>query len=266
MIFTGVLVNALGIAGMGLVGSFILKSIPDNIGSGLLKAVGLAVLYIGISGALKAESVMLLVCSMVIGTLVGELIDIDRQMNRLGKWIEGKLDSIENKKAENREENPSEDGGLQTSSEENGSVEPERPSKPGFSQGFVYASILFCVGSMAIVGSMNSGFMCDHTMLFTKTILDATTALILGGTMGIGVAFSAVPIILYEGTLTLIAAILGNIMPEIMINEMSAIGSIIIIGIGLNFFEIKPVKVANMIPAMFIPCIWIPLSSVLGLG
>lgn len=264
MIFTGVLVNAVGIAVMGIIGSFILKSIPDNIGSGLLKAVGLAVLYIGISGALKAQSVMLLVCSMVIGTLIGELIDIDKQMNRFGKWIEEKLEAFGNKKAGRVGDGTA--AAVKTVSETEAEGEKAGPSKPGFSQGFVYASILFCVGSMAIVGSMNSGFMCDHTMLFTKTILDATTALILGGTMGIGVAFSALPIILYEGALTLIAAFLGNIMPEIMINEMSAIGSILIIGIGLSFFDIKNIKVANMIPAMFIPCIWIPFSTAVGLG
>ncbi len=235
MIFSGAIVNALAILVVGLIGNLIRNRVPERLTSGIMKAVGLAVLYIGISGVLKNENVMLLVISMVIGTLIGELIDIDKQMIRLGNWLEKKLP-----KGRKYQE-----------------------GQNSFSKGFVPATILFCVGSMAIVGSMNSGFSADHTMLYTKSILDGTTSLFLAGTLGIGVAFSSIPILLYEGTLTLIAFFVGSFMTDIMITEMSAIGSLLIAAIGFNLLDFKQIKVANMIPAMFIPCVYFPLMAIL---
>lgn len=229
MILTGTIVNAAAIVVCGLLGTFIIKNVPERFNEIITKAIGLSVLFIGISGAFDNENVMLLILSLVIGSIIGEAIDIDGKMNKIGDLAEKKLGFGEG----------------------------------NFSKGFVTASILFCTGSMAIVGAMNSGISLDHNMLFAKSILDGVISIVFAGAMGIGVVFSAVPILLYEGGLTIIASFVGDFMTEQMITEMSAVGSLIIAGIGFNFLEVKQIKVANMIPAMFIPCIYFAFLGIL---
>ena len=222
MIFTGTIVNAAAIVVCALLGTFIIKNVPERFNEIIIKAVGLSVLFVGLSGAFDNENVMLLIISMVVGSIIGEFIDIDGKMNKLGDLAEKKLGFGEG----------------------------------SFSKGFVTASILFCTGSMAIVGAMNSGLSLDHNMLFAKSILDGVISIVFAGTMGIGVAFSAIPILIYEGGITLISSFVGEFMTQQMITEMSAVGSLIIAGIGFNFLDIKQIKVANMIPAMFVPCVY----------
>ena len=222
MIFTGTIVNAAAIVVCAILGTFIIKNVPERFNEIIIKAVGLSVLFVGLSGAFDNENVMLLIISMVVGSIIGEFIDIDGKMNKLGDLAEKKLGFGEG----------------------------------SFSKGFVTASILFCTGSMAIVGAMNSGLSLDHNMLFAKSILDGVISIVFAGTMGIGVAFSAIPILIYEGGITLIASFVGEFMTQQMITEMSAVGSLIIAGIGFNFLDIKQIKVANMIPALFVPCVY----------
>lgn len=222
MIFTGTIVNAVAIAICGILGTFFIKNVPERFNEIVMKAIGLSIFFIGVSGALVNEHVMLLIISMVIGSIIGEFIDIDGKMNKLGDLAEKKLGFGEG----------------------------------SFSKGFVTASILFCTGSMAIVGAMNGGLMHDHNMLYAKAILDGVIAVVFAGAMGIGVSFSAIPVLIYEGLIALIAAVVGDFMTAEMITEMSAVGSLVIAGIGFNFLEVKNIKVANMIPAIFIPCIY----------
>lgn len=222
MILTGTIVNAAAIVVCALLGTFVIKNVPERFNEIIVKAVGLSVLFVGLSGAFDNENVMLLIISMVLGSIIGEFIDIDGKMNKIGDLAEKKLGFGEG----------------------------------NFSKGFVTASILFCTGSMAIVGAMNSGLSLDHNMLYAKSILDGVIAVVFAGTMGIGVLFSAVPILLYEGGIAVIASFVGDFMTQQMITEMSAVGSLIIAGIGFNFLDIKQIKVANMIPAMFIPCVY----------
>jgi uncharacterized membrane protein YqgA involved in biofilm formation len=220
----GPVVNAVGIIVFSLAGTFMVKGIPERIEDLLKKAIGLSIVFVGIRGALENEHMLLLIMSMVAGAVIGELINIDKWMNKLGQWAEKKL----------KMNNP--DGGKQS-----------------FSKGFVSASILFCTGSMAIVGSLQSGLQGSHETLFTKTILDASMSLVFSASLGIGVVFSALPVLLYEGGIALASlAIRDYLQPEI-IREMSAVGSLIISGIGFNFLGVKEIKVANLIPAMFIP-------------
>jgi hypothetical protein len=195
-----------------------------------MKALALSTIFVGISGALGTENVIVLIVSLVAGSIIGEALDIDGWMNRLGKYAEKKLGFGEG----------------------------------NFSKGFVTASILYCTGAMAIVGAMNSGIRLDHTTLFAKSILDGVIGVIFAGAMGIGVAFSAIPTMLYEGLIAFAAHFAGDFMSPVMITEMGAAGSLIIAAIGINFLEIgsmKPIKVANMIPAAFIPCIWFPVAG-----
>lgn len=222
MILTGTIVNAVAIAVCGVMGTFVIKNVPDRFNEIVNKAIGLSILFIGISGALVNEHLMLLILSLVIGSVIGELIDIDAKMNAIGDLAEKKLGFGEG----------------------------------SFSKGFVTASILFCTGSMAIIGAMNGGLMHDHNMLFAKAILDGVIAIVFAGAMGIGVSFSAIPVLIYEGIIAIVAAAVGDFMTAEMITEMSAVGSLIIAGIGFNFLEVKNIKVANMIPAIFIPCIY----------
>ena len=161
----------------------------------------------------------MLIVSMVVGSVLGELIDIDRGMNKIGNWAEKKL-------------------GMGGSS---------------FSKGFVNASILFCTGSMAIVGSMNSGLSGDYNMLFAKSILDGVISIVFASSLGIGVAFSAVPVFIYEGAIVLGAGLVKGYMTPEIITEMSAVGSLLIAAIGFNFVLPKQIKVANMILRSFFP-------------
>lgn len=230
MIFTGTLVNGVAIIVCAIAGTFFIRNIPDRFRDIIMKALALCTIFVGISGALETENVIVLIVSMVAGSIIGEAIDIDGWMNQLGKYAERKL-------------------GFGAGS---------------FSKGFITASILYCTGAMAIVGAMNSGIRLDHTTLFAKSILDGVIAVIFAGTMGIGVAFSAIPTMLYEGLLAFAAHFAGDFMSAQMITEMGAAGSLIIAGIGLNFLEIKgmkTIKVANMIPAAFIPCVWFPIAG-----
>jgi uncharacterized membrane protein YqgA involved in biofilm formation len=231
----GTLVNALVVVICSLVGCFLIKGIPGRFEEHIKKAIGLATFFIGIKGTLENQNVLLLIMSIVIGAIIGELIDIDKWMNRFGSWAERRL-----------------------------GVKPEA-EKPGhnFSKGFVSASILFCSGSMAIVGSMQSGLSGNHEILFTKSILDGCMSLIFGASLGIGTAFSALSVLVYQGSMTLASQAISDYLTVDIIREMSSVGSLIIAGIGLNFLGVKEIKVANLIPAVFIPWIWLTLAGLI---
>ncbi|MDR0316720.1 MAG: DUF554 domain-containing protein [Treponema sp.] len=249
---TGPIVNAVVVVVCALAGTFIIRGIPSRIEDLIKKAIGLSIIFVGIKGALENEHILLLIISMVAGAIIGELINIDKWMNKLGLWAERKLGMDKNKTGKSAVE------GIQA-----GEKQPEAGGKAGhsFSKGFVSASIIFCTGSMAIVGSMQSGLQGNHEILFAKTILDGAVSLVFGASFGIGVAFAAIPVLLYEGGIVLASlAIRDYLRPEI-IREMSAVGSLIIAAIGFNFLGVKEIKVANLIPAIFIPWLWLALAS-----
>lgn len=227
----GPIVNAIAIIVCALTGRFLLKGIPARFEEIVTKAIGLCVIYVGISGALGSKRIMILIFSLVLGSLLGELINIDKGMNKLGLWAEKKMGFGEGT----------------------------------FAKGFVNASILFCTGSMAIIGSMNSGLSGDHQMLFVKGILDGFISIVFAASQGIGVAFSAIPVLLYEGGITLGVSFLKDLMTPEIIAEMSAAGSLIIAAIGFNFIVEKQIKVANMIPAIFLPWLFIAAEGWIGL-
>ncbi|GHV19529.1 membrane protein [Spirochaetia bacterium] len=227
----GPIVNALVIVVCSLAGCFFIRGLPARFEGILKKAIGLSIIYVGIKGAMDNTRVLLLIMSLVLGAAIGELIDIDKWMQRLGDWAEKKL----------------------------------APQKvPGaFSQGFVQASILFCSGSMAIVGSMQSGLQGDHTMLFAKSVLDGSISIVFAASLGIGVAFSAIPVLVYQGAIALAAMAAKNVLGAAVVLEMSSVGSLLVAAIGFNFLGVQPIKVANLIPAVFIPLIWMTLENFL---
>lgn len=223
----GPVVNAVTIIVCALLGRFVLKGLPERYEEIVKKGIGLSIIYIGISGALENQRVMILILSMVAGSIIGEWIDLDKKMNQVGQFAERKLGFA--------------DG--------------------NFTKGFVNASILFCTGSMAIVGSMNSGLMGNHEMLFAKSILDGVISIVFASTLGLGVAFSAIPVLLYEGGIALGAGLVKEYMTLEIITEMSAVGSLLIAAIGFNFLLVKQIRIANMIPAIFLPWLFLAVEG-----
>jgi uncharacterized membrane protein YqgA involved in biofilm formation len=219
----GPLVNSLAIVVCSLIGCFIVRGIPERFEEIIKKAAGLAVVYIGLKGTFESRRTLLLIMSLVIGAVIGECINIDSLMNRFGGWAEKKL-------------------GM---------------SAGTFSKGFVSASILFCTGSMTFVGSIQSGLQGNHEMLFAKSILDGSMSIVFGASMGIGALFSAFPVLVYEGGVALASMAISGLLTAEIITEMSAVGSLVITAIGFNFLGVKEIKVANLIPGMFIPWIWL---------
>ncbi|MCL2093735.1 MAG: DUF554 domain-containing protein [Treponema sp.] len=232
----GPTVNALVIIIASLAGCFLIRGIPSRFEETLKKAIGLSIIFVGLSGALENESILLLIFSLVAGALIGELINLDGLLNRLGQWAERKL----------------------------GMGSGASGPASSFSRGFVSASILFCSGSMAIVGSIQSGLAGNHEILFAKSILDGVISVVFAASMGIGVAFSAVPVFVYQAGIALGAMAVRDLLTPDMIREMSAVGSLLVAAIGFNFLELKEIRVANLIPAMFVPLVYYLVVHALG--
>jgi uncharacterized membrane protein YqgA involved in biofilm formation len=232
----GTIVNAGVIVVCSLVGALLVKNIPARFEEMLKKAIGLAIIYFGLKGAFENRHELLLILSLVSGALIGELIDIDKGMNRIGVWAETKM-------------------GMQGGS---------------FAKGFVSASILFCSGAMAIVGSMQSGLEGNHETLFAKSILDGSISIVFSASLGIGVLFSALSVLVYQGSITLLAMAARTLLTPEIITEMSAVGSLLVAAIGFNFLLFsgnsnngiqKEIKVANLIPAVFVPLVYLSIRA-----
>lgn len=216
----GVIVNMVAAIVGGTIGTLFKKGIPEKITNGIMVAVGLCVVYIGIDGALKGENTLVLIISMLVGTAIGSLIDIDDKINRLGQWVEGKFNKGE--------------------------------KKVSIAEGFVTSTLLFCVGSMTVVGSLNAGLLGDNQMLYTKSLLDLISGTMIAASCGIGVVFSAIPILVFQGGIVLLAELLSGVLTTPAINEMTCVGSVIIIALGLNLVGISKFKVANFMPAIIL--------------
>ena len=229
----GPTVNALAIVVCGLAGCFLLRGIPARFEDIIKKAIGLSVFFVGIRGAMDSQRIWLLILSMACGAAIGEFINIDSLMNRLGLWVEKRL-------------------GIKGD-----------PKGRSFSKGFVSTSILFCGGSMAIVGSMQSGLLGNHEILFSKSVIDGATSIVFAASMGIGVVFSALPVFFYQAGIVLASMAVKDLLKPDIIREMSAVGSLLVAAIGFNFLSVKEIKVANFIPAIFIPLVYMSIEGFL---
>lgn len=214
----GVIVNMLAAVVGGTLGTLFKKGIPEKITNAIMIAVGMCVIYIGIDGALVGENTLVLIISMLVGTAIGSLIDIDDKINRLGKWVENKFSKGE--------------------------------KKVSIAEGFVTATLLFCVGSMTVVGSLNAGLLGDNEMLYTKSLLDLISGTMIAASCGIGVVFSAFSVLVIQGGIVLLAEHLSGVLTTAAINEMTCVGSVIIIALGLNLVGISKFRVANFMPAI----------------
>ncbi len=218
----GTIVNALAIVVGSFIGLLFRGGIPNKYNETVMKSIALAVVLIGMMGAFKTQDMMLVIISLAVGSILGEFLRIEDNLDRLGTWLEKKIGKKEG----------------------------------GVAKGFVAASLLFCVGSMAIVGALEGGLTGNHQTLFAKSILDGITSIIFTSTMGIGVMFSAVIVFLYQGFIAITASFMKDFLTEEVIREMSAIGGLLIMAIGFNILEFKRIKVGNMLPAVFIPLIY----------
>ncbi len=229
----GTIVNALAIIAGSLLGLFFSKGIPDNYKEIIMSGVGLSVVLIGIKSSLVSDSLMIVIFSVIIGAVVGEFLKIEMRLELFGKFLERLVAS-------------------------------KSSDTSSFARGFVTASLVFCVGSMAIVGSLESGLTGNHQTLFAKSVLDGVTSVIFASAMGLGVIFSAVAVFLYQGMITITAGFMkGYLVPE-TIAQMTSVGGLLILAIGLNMLKITTIKVGNLLPAVFLPLLYFMAQQLLS--
>ena len=226
----GTIVNTVSIIAGSLIGLLFRGGIPEKYNRIMMQAIGLAVVLIGVKTALKTDAILIVILSLAIGGILGELLGIEDRLELLGNWIGKRLSK----------------------------------DSTGIARGFVSTSLLFCVGAMAIVGSMESGLSGDHQTLFAKSILDGISSVFFASTLGIGVIFSAASVFVYQGFITMTASFLGQFLVPDVVSQMSAIGGLLILAIGIGLLEIKKIKVGNILPAIFIPLIYQVLKHFYG--
>lgn len=218
----GTIVNAVAILIGGTLGLLLKKGIPERVSGGIMQGLGLVVIYIGISGMLKGQNPLIATIAIVIGGAIGMILDFDGRFNRFVGNLEQKL----------------------ASKSEGGSR---------FSEAFITTTLLYCVGAMAVVGSLNSGLTGNHEVLFTKSILDGVSAIVFASTLGAGVLLSAIPLFVYQGAITLMAQVLAPVLSDAAVAEMTCVGSLLILAIGLNLLKLTKIKVLDFILAIFLP-------------
>lgn len=235
MFLLGTIVNGLLI----IVGTFLgklLNRIPENMKATVMYGIGLSVMVLGLQMGFKSANFLIVILSLVIGAVIGESLRLEDRLNAVGDWLERKIGS----KGE-------------------GSI----------SQGFVTATLIFVIGAMAIIGALDSGIRGDHDVLYTKAIIDGFTALILTTTLGIGVLFSAIPVVLYQGTIALFATQIDKLVPQALMDsfilELTATGGVMIFAIGLNMIGLTKIRVANLLPGILVTAVLVTVTySVLG--
>lgn len=218
----GTIVNSLAVVLGGLAGFLIKGGIPERTRQTVMNALGLTVVLIGLSMGLRTENILVVLASLVLGGFIGEWIDIEARLHSAAAKVQARFVSAESSLA----------------------------------QAFVATSLIYCVGAMAITGSMESGLTGNHSTLYAKSMIDGISSIIFASTMGIGVAFSAISVFIYQGALTLLAGQLSGVLTEVAVREMTATGGVLIVAIGLNVLGIKETRVGNLIPAIFLALIF----------
>jgi len=215
---TGTLVNAGAVIIGSLIGLVFRSRIPERMFKIVFQAIGLFTIYLGVSMALKANEMLIMVFSLVVGALVGEGLRIEER-------VEGVSDRIK-KRIGGKDEN--------------------------FSAGFITAFLLFCMGSLSILGSIEEGMGHEPNLLMTKALMDGFSAVALTAALGVGVLFSVIPLVIYQGGLTLFAAYVGDVIPAAMLDELTGVGGVLILGLGITLLDLRHIKVLNLVPALVI--------------
>ena len=234
---TGTIINSLAILAGSLLGLVLqaathrsskdvdVGGIGGRLQTIVMEGMALCVLYIGVSGSLKGQNTLIAIISIAIGAVVGELLDLDRRMHTLGDWVQAKTARL-----------------IHT-----------QEGAPSVADGFVAASLLFCVGAMAIVGSLENGLTGNYDTLKAKSVIDGIAAIVFASSLGVGVAFSAAAIFVYQGAISLAAGLLAPLLSDTVIAEMTCVGSLLIVALSLNMLNVTKIKVMNLVPAIFLP-------------
>ena len=224
VLLSGAIVNFVLVILGSLLGLLFKKGIPEKVRATLMNGMALCVIYIGVTGLFEEDTnIIIIILSFAVGAVIGELIDLDRKINLLVERIETKF----NRNGRNTK----------------------------IADGFVTATLLFCVGAMSIVGSLNSGISGDNSTLYSKSVIDCVSAMAFTSSLGIGVMLSAFPVIILEGTVTLLASVISPVLTDAGIANMSVMGSLLIIALALNMLGLTKIKVMNYLPSMFLPLI-----------
>lgn len=227
MIGLGTLVNGGTVIVGGALGSLVIPRVPDHVRKTTMQALGLCTMLIGLQMAWETKKMILVLVAMAVGTIAGELLHIDDHLQGLA----GKLERW-----------------------------PMLTRQGGFAQSFVQTSLLFCVGAMAITGSLQDGLSGDPSILYAKAVLDGIGAIMFGSVMGPGVMLAAIPVLVYQGALTLGASAISQVMSQTMIHEIGATGGLMVLGLGLNLVGAVEIKVANLLPALVV------VAALVGFG
>ena len=230
----GVLVNTATVLLGSTIGLICKKGIPERLSNAVMTAIGLCTVAIGFMGILDGENTLVLIISMVLGVLIGELLDIDGHVNRLVERVAGKAAGA-GKAAQ-------------------------------ISQGFIMACLLICIGAMTIVGSLNAALRGDNEMLLTKSLLDFISSIMLAATLGIGVLFSAAFVLVFQGGIVLLAQFLAPVLSEACIAELTCAGSLMILALGMNIVGITKIKVINFLPSLVLVPFVLKLLQMVGIG
>ena len=223
----GTIVNALAIV-LGSLAGIILPRMSGSMRTVIMQGLGLAVVFLGLSMGLKSDNFLLVVVSLVLGGFIGELLKIDLVLQRVGEYLERLVKKIA----------------------------PKKQKRSAVSEGFVTATLIFCVGAMAILGAIESGLRNDHTILYTKSMLDGISSIVFASTLGIGVMLSALPLLFYQGTIALCAKSITSFLSAAELNAViagiSSVGGVLIAAIGINVLKIKNINAVNLLPSVFI--------------
>lgn len=220
MVLFGTLVNVVCIIIGSTLGLFFTK-IPDRYKETVMNGIGLAVILIGIQMALKTENIIIVLLSLLSGAIIGESLHLEKKLNQVGELIQTKV---------------------------------KTKGTNNFAQGFITATLVFCVGAMAVIGALDSGLRNDHEVLITKAFLDGFVSLVLTTTLGFGVILSVIPVVLYQGTIALLATQIQQWVPQTFLDnfilEMTATGGLLIVAIGLNILNVTKIRIANLLPSI----------------
>lgn len=220
----GTIVNVIAIIAGGLVGLLFKKGLPKKLTDAIMAGIALCTIYIGISGCLEGKNPLITVIAIAVGAVIGTLLDLDGKLTALGEGVEKKFRKS---------------GG----------------EKISLAEGFISSSLLFCVGAMAIMGALQSGLAGNHETLYTKSVMDFISSIVFASSLGVGVLFSGIAVFVYQGAITILAGFLSPLLGQVAVAEMTCVGSLLLIALGLNLLGITKIKIMNYIPAIFLPIV-----------
>ena len=227
----GVIINVIAIVIGTMIGLFLKRGMSEKMSSHIMQGLALITFIIGLKGALVDQDMILLIVSISLGGYLGEMMQLEENIRKFAEWVQDKLSKEGNQNQ--------------------------------LAEGFVSAVLIFCVGAMAVMGSLEAGLRNNHGILITKALIDGFASIILTTTKGAGVMLSALAILLYEGGMMVLAQFVAPYLSESIVYTMSAVGSLLLVALGLNLLELTKIKVMNFLPAMFLPIVLIPLLSLI---